>query len=97
MSIEAEVAKIRATTRKHNGSFRRKIRRLYQENPEAAKIVEKEVSLGTHTHTVCVPYYKAAPYNISHTKNFSMAIVTLIFFYKFFLCIYTMHEKWGQF
>ena len=23
-----------------------------------------------HTHTVCVPYYKAAPYNISHTKNF---------------------------
>ena len=20
-----------------------------------------------HTHTVCVPYYKAAPYNISHT------------------------------
>ena len=21
----------------------------------------------THTHTVCVPYYKAAPYNISHT------------------------------
>ncbi len=49
MSIEAEVAKIRATTRKHNGSFRRKIRRLYQENPEAAKIVEKEVSLGNQT------------------------------------------------
>ena len=24
----------------------------------------------THTHTVCVPYYKAAPYNISHTKIF---------------------------
>ena len=23
----------------------------------------------SHTHTVCVPYYKAAPYNISHTKN----------------------------
>ena len=21
----------------------------------------------THTHTVCVPYYKATPYNISHT------------------------------
>ena len=33
-----------------------------------------------HTHTVCVPYYKAAPYNISHTKNFLMAIFTLIFF-----------------
>ena len=27
----------------------------------------------THTHTVCVPYYKAAPYNISHTKIFSRA------------------------
>ena len=25
---------------------------------------------GKHTHTVCVPYYKAAPYNISHTKIF---------------------------
>ena len=23
-----------------------------------------------NTHTVCVPYYKAAPYNISHTKIF---------------------------
>lgn len=23
----------------------------------------------THTHTVCVTYYKASPYNISHTKN----------------------------
>ena len=22
-----------------------------------------------HTHTVCVTYYKASPYNISHTKN----------------------------
>ena len=21
----------------------------------------------THTHTVCAPYYKAAPFNISHT------------------------------
>ena len=27
----------------------------------------------SHTHTVCVPYYKAAPYNISHTKIFSRA------------------------
>ena len=26
-----------------------------------------------HTDTVCVPYYKAAPYNISHTKIFSRA------------------------
>ena len=26
-----------------------------------------------YTHTVCVPYYKAAPYNISHTKKFSRA------------------------
>ena len=26
-----------------------------------------------HTHTVCVTYYKAAPYNISHTKIFSRA------------------------
>ena len=33
-----------------------------------------------YTHTVCVPYYKATPYNISHTKIFLMAIFTLIFF-----------------
>ena len=43
-----------------------------------------------HTHTVCVPYYKAAPYNISHTKIFLMAIFTLIFFYKFFF-MYVYH------
>ena len=33
-----------------------------------------EIQIGynriSHTHTVCVPYYKAAPYNISHTKIF---------------------------
>ena len=28
------------------------------------------LSASEHTHTVCVPYYKAAPYNISHTKIF---------------------------
>ena len=43
-----------------------------------------------HTHTVCVPYYKAAPYNISHTQNFSMAIFTLIFFINFFF-MYVYH------
>ena len=63
----------------------------------ASPDVSPYASASPHTHTVCVPYYKATPYNISHTKNFSMAIFTLIFFYKFFLCMYTMHEKWGQF
>ena len=32
-----------------------------------------EIVIPGHTHTVCVPYYKAAPYNISHTKIFSRA------------------------
>ena len=32
-----------------------------------------EIISKAHTHTVCVPYYKAAPYNISHTKIFSRA------------------------
>ena len=49
-----------------------------------------DIMAQVHTHTVCVPYYKAAPYNISHTKNFSMAIFTLIFFYKFFF-MYVYH------
>ena len=31
------------------------------------------VAKPNHTHTVCVTYYKAAPYNISHTKIFSRA------------------------
>ena len=31
-----------------------------------------------HTHTVCVPYYKAAPYNISHTKKFSRAKYNIV-------------------
>ena len=34
-------------------------------------IIPNCISKITHTHTVCVPYYKAAPYNISHTKIFS--------------------------
>ena len=34
--------------------FKRKIKTDYEEGKE-------------HTHTVCVPYYKAAHYNISHT------------------------------
>ena len=33
--------------------------------------IDKDIYLAKeHTHTVCVPYYKAAPYNISHTKIF---------------------------
>ena len=52
--------------------------------------IKKMLCVYSHTHTVCVPYYKAAPYNISHTKNFSMAIFTLIFFYKFFF-MYVYH------
>ena len=34
-------------------------------------VISIEAEVFTHTHTVCVPYYKAAPYNISHTKKFS--------------------------
>ena len=45
-----------------------------------AQAIKVLVPSDLHTHTVCVPYYKAAPYNISHTKIFLMAIFTLIFF-----------------
>ena len=34
---------------------------------------DNDVTMHINTHTVCVPYYKATPYNISHTKIFSRA------------------------
>ena len=34
------------------------------------KSYKEQTGRDTHTHTVCVTYYKAAPYNISHTKIF---------------------------
>ena len=36
----------------------------------ASPDVSPYASASPHTHTVCVPYYKATPYNISHTKIF---------------------------
>ena len=49
MNVEEKVAALRASTRKRNGSFRRKIRQLYQENAEAAQILEKQVNDGNLT------------------------------------------------
>ena len=74
MNVEEKIAAVRASNCVHNPTYRRKLRKLYAKCPEAAKILEIEVKSGRiHTHTVCVPYYKAAPYNISHTKIFSRA------------------------
>ena len=39
-------------------------------NDEFRKAKTFREQVNTHTHTVCAPYYKAAPYNISHTKIF---------------------------
>ena len=44
-----EISAIRASCRKHNGSYRRKLRKLYSETPAAAKIVEAQVDSGNLT------------------------------------------------
>ena len=41
---------------------------VYWVNSRNARFPDaKPWKVKVHTHTVCVPYYKAAPYNISHT------------------------------
>ena len=41
---------------------------VYGVNSRNARFPDaKPWKVKVHTHTVCVPYYKAAPYNISHT------------------------------
>ena len=49
-----------------------KLRDLISKNdgPRSFIIRTEDCHDQKHTHTVCVPYYKAAPYNISHTKIF---------------------------
>ena len=44
-----EISAIRASCRKHNGSYRRKLRKLYSENPAAGQIVEAQVADGNLT------------------------------------------------
>ena len=44
-----EISAIRASCRKHNGSYRRKLRKLYSETPAAAQIVEAQVDSGNLT------------------------------------------------
>ena len=43
------VGEYRASCRKHNGSYRRKLRKLYSETPAAAQIVEAQVDSGNLT------------------------------------------------
>ena len=44
-----EISAIRSSCRKHNGSYRRKLRKLYSECPAAAQIVESQVDNGNLT------------------------------------------------
>ena len=46
---DQEISAIRASCRKHNGSYRRKLRKLYSETPAAAQIVEAQVDSGNLT------------------------------------------------
>ena len=47
--MSEEISVIRASCRKHNGSYRRKLRKLYSETPAAAQIIEAQVSNGKLT------------------------------------------------
>ena len=44
-----EISAIRSSCRKHNGSYRRKLRKLYSENPAAGQIVEAQGADGNLT------------------------------------------------
>ena len=46
---EERILAVRASNRRHNGSFRRKIRAIAAENPEAATIVENEIKIKQQT------------------------------------------------
>ena len=43
---DQEISAIRASCRKHNGSYRRKLRKLYSESPAAAQIIDNQVKNG---------------------------------------------------
>ena len=47
--MSEEITTIRASTRKHNGSYRRKLRQLYAQNIVAAQILENQVQNGSLT------------------------------------------------
>ena len=51
----------------------------------------------THTHTVCVTYYKASPYNISHTKNIFTAKYNRVIYANTIILKLHMHIKRRQF
>ena len=50
-----------------------------------------------HTHTVCVTYYKASPYNISHTKNIFTAKYNRVIYANTIILKLHMHIKRRQF
>lgn len=43
---DQEISAIRASCRKHNGTYRRKLRKLYSESPAAAQIINNQVNNG---------------------------------------------------
>ena len=43
---DQEISAIRASCRNHNGSYRRKLRKLYSESPAAAQIIDNQVKNG---------------------------------------------------
>ena len=43
---DQEISAIRASCRNHNGSYRRKLRKLYSETPAAAQIINNQVNNG---------------------------------------------------
>ena len=47
--MSEEISVISASCRNHNGSYRRKLRKLYSETPAAAQIIEAQVSNGKLT------------------------------------------------
>ena len=70
---------------------------LTEEQKELA-VYDDELLNNILTHTQCVFHIIRLRLIIFHTPNFFNGDFHFNFFFiNFFLCMYTMHEKWGQF
>ncbi len=49
MNVEEKIAHVRASTPSHNATYRRKLRKLYQQSPKVMVIIEKEIENGNQT------------------------------------------------
>ena len=67
--------------------------RVHGNVPLGEPVDRNYVNVIIHTHTVCVTYYKASPYNISHTKNIFTAKYNRVIYANTIILKLHMHIK----